>query len=280
MIDGRLYASLDKLRRSSKNNVAALADRVLYGFFHQIGSQILIAESSDFIRESLFQVEPAQLVGVSPCGGGRRLHIQESDLQFRRTERKQPCKKRLLFLCRIHLQLDLVVMFQKMEFLPAFRYHSLHLSGCLFTDIPVSIYSQKCQKRVSRRDRELLSSRRLEFRRKSCIDRAESKFVLVRPYLVRLFPQKILEFRKTSQLCKPDIVYLGKLVKVHELIINLVFFFVCFRRQDSGHISRNRNGVIIFQDAYPFIAFLHIKFIHILVSFNWITDAFIQMTFA
>ena len=66
MIDGCLYASLDKFRLGGENNIAALADGVLYGFFHQLGSQILIAESGNLIGKSLFQMEPAQFMGISP----------------------------------------------------------------------------------------------------------------------------------------------------------------------------------------------------------------------
>ena len=166
-------------------------------------------------------------------------------------------------------------MFQQMEFLPGFGYRGFHLRRSHAAYRIIVIYSQKSKERVSRCNRKLLSPRRFKFRCKSCIDRAESQLVIIGPDLVVFFSRKGLEFRETARSCKPDIIHFGKFIKIHKLVVDPVFLLVCSGRQDPGHNSGDGNGVVIFQNAYPFISLFHIEFIHILISLDRIPDALV-----
>ena len=218
-----------------------------------------------------------QFMSIGPCGGTGSFRIDKGNLQLGGACEKS-AEQRLLFPVGIHLQIDLVVMLQKLKFLPAFIDKLFQFCNCFLAYCLITINSNKSKKGISRCNRKFFPSCCLKFQCKSGINRAEIQFIVIIPDLFRPFSNQALQSGKASLLCKPYVVYFGKLVKIHKLIINLIFLFFCFRRKDTGNNTRNRNSVIVLQNTDPFISFLHIKFIHVFIGLDRVTNPFVYMT--
>src|SRR5699024_5054132 len=126
-------------------------------------------------------------------------------------------------------------------------------------------------------DGETLASLSFKFSFKAGISGAEIQLIIIAPDFIRPLSYQTLQFWKTAFLAEPDIIHAGQAVEIHKFIINPVFLLIGTGRNNPYNISGNGYCPEKLQDTDPFIAFLNIEFIHILIGLDGITDSFGQM---
>ena len=79
--DGRFYTGLDEGGGGGKDQIAPLCDSGIQQSGNRFLRPVFIKRSRYFIRESLLQIKPAQLMGVGPGTGPRCLFIDKGNFQ-------------------------------------------------------------------------------------------------------------------------------------------------------------------------------------------------------
>lgn len=88
-----------------------------------------------------------QFMSIGPCGGTGSFRIDKGNLQLGGACEKS-AEQRLLFPVGIHLQIDLVVMLQKLKFLPAFIDKLLQLCNSFAAYGLIAVNSNKGKKSI------------------------------------------------------------------------------------------------------------------------------------
>ena len=185
----------------------------------------------------------AKFMCISPAGYFSVFLVDESHKKFWGAGRDQTGKEVFLyfaFVGRIHLQFHRFVGSQKPELIPGFCQLFFQLHGSHIVEWTVVIQTDKIKERITGSNRDFITAICLVFGTETVVSRCKIQSVVIAPCFIRAFANETLQFGKASQLGEPDIVDTRQGVKVHELIINFIFFFFRSRGNDTGNIARNR----------------------------------------
>ncbi len=186
-------------------------------------------------------------------------------------------KQRFLFLIRLHLQLNFLILLQKLELLPALGNQRFQLAGRMFVNGIIAVKGDKGKERISRRDFQFTAALRLILGVKSCVSGAEPETVFVRPHLARFLSHRFMQLCKTAKVREPDIIYFRQLIKVHKLIIDFIFLLLSALGNDADYLPRNGHHPEEFHNAYPLVALLHIKPVHVFIRLDGVSDSLLHM---
>ena len=201
VLDRRAEARLQQSGRGRKNQPVPVGDRLLDRLQRIALHNVRIGDGFQAVRKHTLDVLSPKLVPVSPAGLLRRFVVQEGGFQHGGARRQDHGKKSgLLFRLRCELHLDGRLLLLQPDLLP----HTLdgffdlgHRAGGQAL-IAINLYI--CQHRVTRSGAQLISAACPVCLIEEVVGRAKTAPFLLRPFLRRRFPQRLLQRLIASQL--------------------------------------------------------------------------------
>ena len=232
-------------------------------------------------RERLEQRVPALILAPHPGTGLGVVLVQEHHPQLTgpRAENIQLAEQRFRALLGggLQLQLHRLRPGQDLDLIPELGEVLPHLGRGGFNGVGVAVNRQVHQQRIAGRQPKGRAAQCIELLAEHGVKGSEIQPVVVCPALARSLADQRLQFGIAAQPGEMDIVDLGELVKIQELIVDLIFQRLVPLRHQPGHGAGDLDRLIVLEHRDPLVALFHIEFVQVFVGRNGIPDAFFQM---